>query len=50
MQTTLEALKAQLKAVASDLDGISRAQASEWHLDRVEEARWLVAQIEKLEK
>jgi hypothetical protein len=51
MTTYLEVLKSQLKSVAADLSTMARDQAgSAWHLDRVEEARWLVAEIERPEK
>lgn len=48
--TTLETLKARLTSVASDLDNMARHMAgTEWHRDRVDEARWLVREIERRE-
>lgn len=48
---TLEDLKAQLKSVMDELSTMTPALAgSEWHDDRVEEARWLVGAIESRER
>jgi rubrerythrin len=49
MAAYVESLIAQLKSVAADLDSMTRDQAgSAWHRDRVDEARWLVAEIDRL--
>ncbi len=46
----LKSLREQLTSVARDLSTMSAALAgSEWHLDRVDEARFLVAEIERVE-
>ena len=51
MQTYLDSLKSQLRSVAADLDGMTREMAgTEWHRDRVDEARFLVREIERLSK
>lgn len=50
MNEKLEALRQQLRTVAADLDAMPRHMAgTEWHLDRVEEARWLVKTIARYE-
>jgi hypothetical protein len=50
-KTYLESLRAQLKAVMTDLSNMPRHKAgTDWHQDRVSEAWWLVAAIERQEK
>lgn len=51
MNSYLTTLRRQLTAVARDLDNLAPAQAgTEWHRDRVDEARWLVSEIERVER
>jgi hypothetical protein len=50
-KTYLEDLKHQLASVMQDLATMPKHKAgSDWHEDRVREAWWLVAAIEKHEK
>jgi Cys-tRNA synthase (O-phospho-L-seryl-tRNA:Cys-tRNA synthase) len=50
MAGTLADLKAQLADVMADLANMPRVKAgSRWHADRVEEARWLVRAIDRME-
>lgn len=49
MTTTIDNLKRQLRGVMEDLSTMARHMAgTEWHMDRVEEARFLVREIERL--
>ncbi len=46
----LTSLREQLASVARDLSTMARDVAgTEWHTDRVDEARWLVGEIERVE-
>jgi hypothetical protein len=50
MQGTLADLKAQLADAMADLAGMPAHKAgTEWHRDRVEEARWLQRTIDRIE-
>jgi hypothetical protein len=50
MTERLAELRAQLADVARDLDGMGAHMAgTEWHADRVDEARWLVRTIAAIE-
>lgn len=50
MDERLADLRAQLRSVAAELDGMGRHMAgTQWHADRVEEARWLVRTIARYE-
>jgi hypothetical protein len=51
MQGTLADLRAQLADVMMELGRMGRHKAgTQWHHDRVEEARWLVAALDRLEE
>lgn len=50
MAGDLQDLKAQLASVMNDLAGMPRHKVgTEWHTDRVEEARWLTRAINRME-
>lgn len=48
---SIESMREQLKSCMADLSSMPRHKAgSEWHTDRVAEARWLVGAIERMEQ